>query len=236
MHHDAVVRTWLTRWLAAQLPPRILKTDLFEEAIGGGVMPMSEGQGTLMVGVDVSGSVVAAASHHCRILAVWADIRRPPFADNSFDCVVSTSTLDHFETFEELRRAIFELVQILRPSGELLMTLDNLSNPIVRLRNSLPGGPLRRLGLVPYRVGASCDRQMLSDLLTDAGTTVVHMTAILHSPRVLMVPIARITDRLSRHGRLSDRFLRFLVTWEAMERWPTRFVTGYYLAARAVKR
>jgi SAM-dependent methyltransferase len=235
-HHDAVVRAWLTRWLAAKRATSVLKTDLFEEAIGDGVIPMTGREGTVIVGIDVSASVVWSASRHRTIGAVQADIRQSPFADGSFDCVVTTSTLDHFDTSDELHRSVVELVRILRPSGELLITLDNLSNPVVRLRNALPGGPLRRLGLVPYRVGASCNRQGLCYLLENAGTTVTDITAILHCPRVLMVPIARLTDRLSPHGRLSDRLLRFLDRWETMERWPSRFVTGYYLAARAVKR
>ena len=111
-------------------------------------------------------------------------------------------------------------------------TSFSLSSP----RFWLPGGPLQSLSLVPYRVGASCDRRGFRRLLEDCGTEVIDLTAILHCPRVLMVQVAGIVDRLSNRRRLTQPLLRFLSMWEAGERWPSRFLTGYYLAACAVKR
>mgnify|MGYP006138370175 CR=1 FL=1 len=40
-----------------------------------------------------------------------------------------------------------------------------LINPVVRLRNALPFGLLRRTGLVPYYVGATCGPRRLRDFL-----------------------------------------------------------------------
>jgi SAM-dependent methyltransferase len=235
-HHDRVIAHWLGRWHSPVRGDRVFKTDLFEEAIGPGLLPVINTAESLLVGADISASIVRSAIGHPELAVIQADVRRLPFADESFDCVVSTSTLDHFATPVELRACLRQLVRLLRPSGRLLITLDNLSNPVVRLRNALPGGPLQSLGLVPYRIGASCNRRGFIRLLDDCGTEVTDLTAILHCPRMPMVQIAGIIDRLPNGRRLTQSLLKFLWMWEVGERWPSRFLTGYYLAACAVRR
>jgi len=234
-HHDAVVRTWVSRWLEASLPTRVLKTDLFEEATGEGVVPTGAEARFSVVGIDISASIVAAASRHPNIHAQQADVRDLPFEDQSFDGIVSTSTLDHFGTFGELRRAFAELVRVLAPGGQLLITLDNLSNPVVRLRNMLPHASLERLGLVPYKMGVSCSRGRLKRLLDEFGLTVTELTTILHCPRVVMVHGVEWLGPLSDSPRFAHGLGWMLDSWETLQGWPTRFQTGYYLAARAVR-
>jgi hypothetical protein len=57
------------------------------------------------------------------------------------------------------------------------------------------------------------------------------LTAVLHVPRVL---VARLGPR---HSGLADysRWLRFLRAGERLERWPTRFITGHFVAVLAVR-
>jgi SAM-dependent methyltransferase len=235
-HHDAVVGDWLARSLRLFSSGRVLKTDLFEEAIGRGLSSLAGANGGRFVGIDISAAAVRAAAGHPVVLAVQADVRRLPFGDRSFDCVVSTSTLDHFDTRGELLGSLGEIARVLRPSGQLLMTLDNLSNPVVRLRNLLPANALRRIGLVPYRVGVSCTAPDLRRLLGHADMHVTELTAILHCPRVLAVATARMLDRLRGGAASGEKLLWSLRQWETLERWPSRLRTGYYLAVRAVKR
>jgi len=235
-HHDAVVREWLARWLVPLSSAGVLKTDLFEEAIGNGLTSLAGVKGGGFVGIDISAAAVDAAARHPAVHAVQADVRRLPFGDSCFDCVVSTSTLDHFDTLGELEGGLREIVRVLRPSGQMLLTLDNLSNPVVRLRNRLPANALRRIGLVPYRVGVSCDAAGLRRLLEQAGMEATEVTAILHCPRAAAVAIAWLVDRLSAGAASREALLRSLRRWETIERWPSRLLTGYYLAARAVKR
>ena len=230
-HSDAVNTALVQRWLPAR-PRRILKTDLFDEAVSDGVYPALAQRGHV-VGIDRSDAVVAAArARHPALQAVHADVRDLPFADGEFDAVLSLSTLDHFETLAGLSDAVRELHRALAPGGTLLLTLDNAANPAVRLRNALPFRLLHRLGLVPYSVGATCGPATLRRALADAGFRVERVDAVMHAPRAPAVAAAGL---LGRHAgpRAQRRFLALLSRLEVLGRLPTRYVTGYFVAARA---
>ena len=155
-HSDFVNCSLYSRWLGSARYDRILKTDLFDEATTGGLLPAVRHACKRVVGMDISGLVVAIAEQRVKIEGLCADVRTLPFPDESFDVVLSNSTLDHFEEFADLVRALNELCRVLRQSGELWVTLDNLSNPLVAIRNRLPFRFLQSLGLVPYYVGETC--------------------------------------------------------------------------------
>jgi len=59
-----------------------------------------------------------------------ADARGLPLRTASFDLVLSTSTLDHFDSRREFVAAIAEIARVLRPGGRLVLTIDNPSNPL----------------------------------------------------------------------------------------------------------
>ena len=84
-----------------------------------------------------------------------------------------TSTLDHFRSHSEIVTSLRELLRVLRPGGQLLLTLDNPANPLVGLRNALPFGLLHRLRIVPYYVGATCGPRGLRRLLPQVGFEVL---------------------------------------------------------------
>jgi SAM-dependent methyltransferase len=230
------------RWIAPLAPAagsgaplRVLKTDLFDEIAGRGVVPRMMAAGADVTAIDVApGTVAEAAALNPGLEAVVADVRSLPFAAESFDAVFSGSTLDHFAAAADIDRAIRELARVLRPGGRLVLTLDNPVNPLVRLRNGPLRGILRGLGIVPYEVGATLGPRPLGRLLDAAGLTVGEMTAVLHVPRALAVACAGPVSRAPR--RWQEAFLRGLAGWERLDRWPTRWLTGYYVAARAEKR
>jgi len=234
-HCDAVHEELLRRWLGGRPAGRVLKTDLFDEAFGGGLLAALSRRGGVVVGVDVSPRVVEAArARHRGLEAAVADVRRLPFEDASFDAAVSDSTLDHFDSSADIAAALGELARVLRPGGRLLLTLDNPANPLVWLRNRLPLRWLLRAGLVPYRVGATAGRRRLAALVRGAGLRVAETAAILHCPRVLAVAAARALQRRPRED-LARGFLRVLGAFEALGRWPSRYLTGHFVAVAAVK-
>jgi hypothetical protein len=50
-----------------------------------------------------------------------------------------------------------------------------------------------------------------------------------------MVPLARLLDRMVADRRAHRRYLGAFERFEAAERWPTRFVTGHFIALLAKK-
>jgi len=231
----------LDRWLESPSPhpggvqPTALKTDLFDEVAGRGLVSHLSTKGYCTTGIDISPVVVAEAlRRNPKLHAQVADVRTLSFADASFDLIYSGSTLDHFATVADIAQAMQELVRVLRPAGRLLLTLDNPLNPLVWLRNGPLLNLLCRWGIVPYAVGATLGPKRLANLVRESGLEVLHTAAILHCPRVLAV---------WRAGRLEgqtaaaqERFLASLARWECFEQWPTRFVTGHFTAILAVKR
>jgi SAM-dependent methyltransferase len=234
-HSDAVNGALVERWLGEGPCERILKTDLFDEAMGTGLHPLLERRARRVVAIDVAPSVLAAAkARHPGLDVVAADVRQLPFADASFDVVVSNSTLDHFDTRAEIRDALAGLHRLLRPGGRLVLTLDNLRHPSVALRNALPFSWLRRMGLVAYPVGATLGPAGLRRTLAETGFEVVDVAALLHCPRAIAVRRARTIERLEAPAA-RDRFLRRLARWESLATLPTRFLTGHYVGVLARK-
>jgi SAM-dependent methyltransferase len=235
LHSDAVNAKLFARWLPRETCADLLKTDLFDEAMGSGLYPLLSERARRVAALDLAPSVLAAATmRHPALLAVTADVRRLPFASDAFDVVVSNSTLDHFDTRDEILASLRGFHRVLRPGGRLLLTMDNLANPAVALRNALPYRLLHRLKLVAYPIGATGGPGRLRRMLNDAGFEVLETAALLHCPRALSVALAR---RCERRGtsEATARFLRAALRWERLARWPTRFLTGYFVGLHARK-
>ncbi len=234
-HSDAVNAALIGRWLAPLAGQRILKTDAFDEVCSEGLYPVLSRVAGEVVGIDLSARAVEVASKRYPEWDVKVgDVRGLPFGAASFDGIVSLSTLDHFTRESDIASALAEFHRVLRPDGTLLLTMDNLDNPVVRMRNGLPFPLVHRLGLVPYFVGVTFGREALNRRIEDAGFTIAETTAVLHCPRAIAVPVAR---WFRRHGSeaMQHRLLRSLLRFEGLERFSTRFRTGHFVAVRAFK-
>jgi SAM-dependent methyltransferase len=237
-HSDAVNRRLLRRWLA-QGSGRLLKTDLFDEAVAGGLYPELASRAGEVVGIDVSPEVVRSAlQRYPGLDAHVGNVLALPFPDGSFDVVVSNSTLDHFDSHAKLRAAIAELARSIRPGGKLIITLDNRANPLIALRTSkMLFGTLHRVGVVPYFVGATYGQRGLSKLLRTSGFIVEETTAVMHWPPQLAASWASRRDPAACAGDPAKlRHLRRVLRFEAMEKWPTRHLTGHFVGALATRR
>lgn len=231
-YSDRLHGALLERWLPAAPLRRILKTDVFDEFAATGLAPLLAQRATTVVGMDVSEAMLRGVAGHAGLRRLAADARGLPFRDACFDLVVSNSTLDHFASLDGLAQALAEIARVLRPGGELLLTLDNLANPVVAVRNALPPRPLLATGLIPYRMGASCGPDRLRRLVTGAGLTTLELGTLLHCPRLPAVALARLLA--AQDGPWLRRWLfGGLGAWERLGRWPTRFLTGYFLTLRA---
>ena len=112
----------------------LLKTDLREEAFGEDqVLFCDEFKRVRCFGLDIALPAVAQAKIKAKEKAdnknfFAADIRNVPVADNIFDLVISTSTLDHFAREEDLKNSLLEIKRILKPQGKAIITLNNKLN------------------------------------------------------------------------------------------------------------
>ena len=236
-HSDAVNLSLLRRWLPDGDLGQVLKTDLFDEAVGGGLVGWLAPRASRTVGVDLAPAVAeAAAARWPAITTAVGDVRYLSFESASFDLVVSNSTLDHFPSFDSVAVALRELARVTKPGGRLVITLDNRQNPVVALRTSKAlAGLFRRLGIVPYELGATCGRRRLVGMLEDCGFRVEATEAIMHCPPQLA---SMFVDWFA-DGSANDleaRHLRRVLRFEALADWPTRYLTGHFVAASAIRR
>ncbi len=235
-HSDSVNKALVARWRPAEQMDTVLKTDLFDEAVSDGLSPLLNSLAKRVYYIDSALEVHEIAK--CRysgLQTIGADVRHLPFPNGTFDGIVSNSTLDHFESLDDLSGSLQELFRVLRPGGQMILTLDNLSNPIILLRNRLPFPLLKRLKIVPYYVGVTLRANRLEYLLKETGFEVLEVDAIMHCPRVLAVTITRWVER---HTSLRTQkfFLSLLMAFEGLSRLPTRFLTGYFVAAKVSRR
>ena len=235
VHSDEVNKALVARWFPVGPNGRLLKTDLFDEAVSDGIYPLLTSCSRFILGIDISEQILRAAhSVYTDLQTVLSDVRSLPFTEGSFDFILSNSTLDHFINHREISKSLHELHRILRPEGRLLLTLDNPVNPLITLRQLLPYSLLKRIALVPYFVGLTYGPDRLRRSLEEAGFRLIEMTSIMHFPRVLVMAMARLIERFDS-PILQRRLMQFFMSFERLERWPTRFLTGHFLAVLVVK-
>lgn len=225
----------IQRWGDSPTPGPVLKTDLFEEAMGPDALlgDLAHGGGSRpVVGIDVSPAVAGRATRldpGRRAQYVVADVRALPFAADVFALVVSPSTLDHFPDPGDLGRSLRELHRVLRSDGKLIVTLDNRQNlfdPMLRL--------LKRFGKTPYYLGRSYTVAELRSELEAVGFAVRETTAILHNPRLMAVASVAVARRL-RWPPVTALVQRVLTAAQRLEATPWRYRSGSFVAALAVR-
>ncbi len=113
-----------------------------------------------MVGLDFSrASLTLAEDFRSRFEIgranfVQGDLFHPPFADESFDDIVSLGVLHHTD---DSQRAFESLVRLLKPGGHFIL---GLYNRYARIPTKLRGYAIRALG---HRVGAMLDPVVRKD-------------------------------------------------------------------------
>jgi SAM-dependent methyltransferase len=224
----------IERWGGVPPGARVLKTDLFEEAMGTADAFADSlcHAGTTVIGMDLSPTMVARAGarNGTRLCHVAGDARHLPFVEHSFALVVSPSTLDHFPDPRDLHRSLREIARILVPGGRLIITLDNRQNvfdPLLRLAI--------RLRRVPFYIGRSYTVRELRNELEAAGFAVEDTSAIVHHPRMMAVAAVAFANRLG-WPPLIRGVQRALSAAQRFNTSRWRYYTGCFVAAKAVAR
>lgn len=241
-HMKQVYLELIGKWLGDANKGITLKTDLYDEAISEyNLIPLFGQRCERIIGTDASFEVAVAAKR--RMVSEWdgwgnavvSDIRNSSFKADSFDQIISNSTLDHFTNKEYIITSLRDLYRILKPGGVLIITLDNPSNPVVYLRNLLSYRLLKFFGTIPFYMGVTVSRSELIHLLESNGFSIHDSTAIEHCPRILVIWIGHILEKFASE-RIKVWYLRLLGFFERLERFPMRYLTGYFVAVKAVKK
>ncbi len=204
-YSDAVNSALFSPWLPPERVDYLLKTDLFDESLGDGLYPVLAGLAKTVYGIDLSVLTVRAAKlRHNGLHGLKSDVRHLPFADGTFDVIVSNSTLDQFESSEEIASSLRELHRVLRVGGQLLLTLDNLLNPVIALRSILPFSLLRRFTILPYYVGSTLGPKDLRYYINQAGFEVLEVRSIMHFPRIFIILLGKMLEKFV--GQRIQRF------------------------------
>lgn len=112
---------------------KILKTDLFEEVHGNNNLIFSAAKKNFTVGIDISKKIAQHAKRYERgAFIVNSTISCLPFKDESFDVIISTSTIDHLP-YNEVPNTFNELSRILKKDGIIFLTVDNYHNLLYRI-------------------------------------------------------------------------------------------------------
>jgi SAM-dependent methyltransferase len=230
---DLLHERLIAEWVGASRFDRSLKTDLFDEVVGPGLVRVLQRSSREVHGLDlVESLVLAATAANPGLLGRCADVRQTGLADGSMDFVLSNSTLDHFREAADLPRTLRELARVLRAGGLLLVTLDNPQNPLVGLRNALPYAALRKTGLVPYFVGHTVPMDTLAGMLEDCSLRLLRRRHIMHVPRVVALHLCRLCGR---NRQVSSVLLRAMLAGERAAGWPAAQITGHFSAVLARK-
>jgi SAM-dependent methyltransferase len=213
----------LDRWVPDLRDLTVLKTDLWEEGVAGDELLFSlAARAQRAIGVDASPVVVSAAAERSRevdgeVLIGQGDVRALPVPDASVDVIVSTSTIDHLEEGCDRHAAMAEMRRVLRPGGQLVLTVDNADNigdSLLRMAAAI--------GAVPFPLDGGMSLAALEEFAARAGFRVEDSAYLVPAPRVVTTGLVRLA-RLLPNRSSGPAVARVGTALDALgERWPRR--------------
>jgi SAM-dependent methyltransferase len=212
---------------------RVLKLDLWNEAINTRILEWVAGEGADAFGLDVSTVVAHRAKENARrerfdVSLLRADIRAIPFRSESFDVVYTMGTIEHIAEYHATLR---EIHRVLRPGGTAIIGVPNFWDPFLR---PLIVTLMEAVGRYPYAPEKSFTRGELRRDVEAAGLTVTNMTGILLLPGVLRMLDLFLHVRRGWPARRTEWFIRPFDAAERRFAWLDRL--GYLVTAVATKR
>lgn len=225
----------IRKWSADIRGKNILKTDLYEEAFREGdfIFWFLE-QNANVYGMDISYNIANKAKAHSKDYNVYfkncivSDIRGCSFKDESFDLIISNSTIDNLAPCD-VSKALLELRRILKPEGILILTIDNKNNPLYFL-GYLAEKLLKTNKYYQsrcYSVGETVSLAKKNNFI------VLEISAIVHIP----TPFNKIALLLEKMGiKTIEKSIGQLVElFSKLGDRRTQFLTGWFLALKLKK-
>ena len=220
------------RYVGPLAGKRLLKLDLWNEAFNTRILNWASGQGANAFGLDASEYISRRAWQNARaagdsLHVVQADIRRLPFADESFDLVYSMGTIEHIA---EYREALAEVRRVLRVGGRAIIGVPHTWNVFLR---PLLVVVLTWLGKYPYAPERSFGGGELRRLVEGCGLRVLARTGILTIPGAVRMADLFLHRAGSRLQRLTALLVRPFEALKSRFAWSGRF--GYLVVMVAEK-
>jgi SAM-dependent methyltransferase len=211
---------------------RVLKLDLWNEAVNTRILNWMKSEGAKAFGVDISFVTTRRARENAfrnggPLHLCQADIRNLPFESNSFDFVYTMGTIEHIDEYQD---ALREVQRTLKPGGNAIIGVPHKWNVFLR---PLLVRTLDMFGKYPYSPEKSFSSMELRRAVEKAGLTVQSRTGILTAPGII-----RMADIFcySRHIPSSLLWRLLLTPFDFLEtkvRWVGMF--GYLIALVAEK-
>ncbi len=222
----------LRRELGSLAGRRVLKLDLWNEAINTRILHWMESEGADVFGLDHSPVVASRALRNSRDRGsdagiLRADIRELPFAEGSFDFVYTMGTIEHIA---EYRQAVAEVRRVLRPGGQAIIGVPDKWNIFLR---PLMVAVLDVFGMYHYSPEKSFSAGELRRVIEGAGLQVRSRTGILALPGFLRMADLFVFTRGLPGSGLMRSLIRPFDFLETRYRWPGYF--GYLLTMVAEK-
>lgn len=210
---------------------RVLKLDLWNEAINTRILDWVRSQGAQVVGLDLSRVVAfrarknAVRNGHSPAL-LRADIRELPFPEGTFDVVYTMGTIEHIDEYKD---ALQEIHRVLRPGGRAIIGVPHKWDLFLR---PLMVSVLTAFGKYLYAPEKSFSAGELRRDVEATGLKVIERTGILTVPGFLrMADLFFFTRRIPLY-RLTPLFL---APFELETRWRFLGRFGYLLTVVADK-
>jgi len=142
---------------------------------------LSFSQGFELWGVDSSPAMLKqalrySAKFNLYVNLIAADALFLPFPNNTFDWAISVATYHHIKGSEERGKAFVELKRVLKPQGEVFLTVWNYGQPRFWLKSKEQQVPWRLKEETVYRYYHLFSYDELRKLLTKAGWEIISMS------------------------------------------------------------
>jgi ubiquinone/menaquinone biosynthesis C-methylase UbiE len=119
---------------------------------GAGVLALLKRKGVVLTGVDLSGDCAATALRNGYDIAKVGELTALPFADQSFDYVVSLDVLGHVE-FADKDQVLAEIKRVLKPNGVTLHGIETMNREQQKDYHEMTPAELRDFVNVDGHVG-----------------------------------------------------------------------------------
>jgi SAM-dependent methyltransferase len=206
---------------------KVLKLDLWNEAINTRILQWVASRGAHAYGLDHSPVVARRAllnsrEEHSKIGVLRADIRALPFRDGEFDCLYTMGTIEHIDEYD---MALHEVHRVLRPGGTAVVGVPHKWDIYLR---PLMVWILERFGRYAYSPEKSFSARELRRDIESTGLRVLSRTGILAFPGPLrMIDLFLFTRNLPGQA-LTRMLVEPFERLELRHEWARRL--GYLIA------